>query len=150
MKIYRFNHFFIKEEAGISPYYHASPVSHEPETILVGGDRFKDLPFNAKSSETILETFRPDDCLSFAQSVFFCKGRDGFKRIRNVNQSNIFNVEPLGEIHSYDINWLYKIEDSVENRDSEDVEEMARSYWEGEDSDDPIIVYVSSEVVIHG
>lgn len=126
-------------------FYHGSSVFLAPGTLLRPDPRHEE-HWTDNGWYRALELHRPEGMLAHRDAVFCCDNPDDLDAAGG-GTDWVFTVVPRGPASRHDMNWGTRIDLAIEegkNIEDEAIAALARNYWAGVATEDPLWEYLAA------
>ncbi len=135
--------------SGTPSHWHASAIELPIGTVLSPRPDFE-MRWQCYSAGRILEDMRPETSLAHRDAVFLCDNAQDTDNC-GAHTEWLFGVIIEGAAERHDLTWASEIERLVSDGSPPDCREvriLARRYWSGEASEDPVWEHLVPRAVI--
>lgn len=130
-------------------HWHASAIELPVGTVLSPRPDYE-MRWSSYCAGRILEDERPGTCLAHREAVFLCDNQQDTDNCGGQTEW-LFGVVVEGDAERHDLAWASEIECLLSNgwpSDSPEVKNLARRYWTGDASEDPVWEYLVPSAVV--
>lgn len=113
-------------------FYHGSSIELKNGLILKGRGKQYEESWGNTDFYFVLESFRPEHCISHKDAVFLCHSPDDVD-LAGGGTEYLCEMKIIGEVQKHDLNWGAEISSIMcdEPDNIEEIERCANSYWNG-------------------